>query len=88
MHEEENKMCKGEINRGLRRVNPRQKKRRRKTKRLKKEKTLQIVLRARKCKREKIKCVKGERKDYRSKYKFRVPRRKRQRLRERNKRCR
>ena len=49
---------------------------------------MQIVLRARKCKREQIKCVKGERKVYGSKYKFRLTRRKRQRLRERNKRCR
>ena len=37
---------------------------------------------------EKIKCVKGERKDYGSKYKYRVLRRKRQRLRESSKRCR
>ena len=49
--------------RGLREVNKRQQSEGGKP-RGKREKTLQIVLRARKCKREKIKCVKRERKDY------------------------
>ena len=53
MHEGENKMCKGR-NKGLRRVNKRQKSERGKPKG-KREKTLQIVPRAKKCMRGKSK---------------------------------